>query len=868
MFNTELLSDVKFVVPGSNGEGERKVIPAHKFVLAISSPVFFAMFYGQTADSKDSIELPDCEYESLLELFRFLYSDKANLSGSNVMQVLCLANKFKVPSLAQKCAEYLRDNLRASNVFGILPYARKFKDKHLANRCWNLIEMHTKEAVKSDVFVTVKRSLVKSVVKRRKLTVKEVDLFKAADHWATKELSTGESESKKVIPAHKFVLAISSPVFFAMFYGQMAETKDSIELPDCEYESLLELFRFLYSDKVNLSGSNVMQVLYLANKYMLPSLTEKCTGYLRGNLKASNVFCILPYAQKFEDKDLEDRCWKVIEKQTQEAMTSDEFLSAERSVVESVVKKEVLNVEEVELFKAVDRWATKECERQGVTSYGGTKRRLLGEDIVKGIRFPLIPQKDFASVVFDSRILNFEEVGDMIKHYNGVLATPLPFLQACRIDSTTYQCCRFQTFCAPASYWNYTGNADCIILTVEKPVKVYGVQHFGSEGRKYTVTTDIIDPIDNTSLVSRAGIYASEKSDTHGYYGFDVMFDRPVNLKANKEYKLKSLIEGPKSWDSPNTKEAVTSDVFVTVERSLVKSVVKRGKLTVKEVDLFKAADHWATNECERQGVTPDGETKRRILGEDIVKAIRFPLISQEEFVSAVFDSHILTLQEVGAMMKHYCGVLKSPLPFKKTMRGRVLYHRSNRFQKFSSGCYYSEGDSIEFTVSKPIMLRGVQYFGSKHSKHTVVTEVKDTIHNSCLGKDSGTYHSKKDAWNNFYGFDVSFESALCLEANKQYTLVSVFKVKREVLNAEEVELFKAVDHWATKECEGQGMISDGGTKRRLLVVKPAELIPLSTDAADFKRFVRQGVNGVTMEALLTASKAVGIQLQQTLLIP
>ena len=84
------------------------------------------------------------------------------------------------------------------------------------------------------------------------------------------QMSTDESDSKKVIPAHKFVLAVSSPVFFAMFYGQMAETKDSIELPDCEYESLLELFRFMYSDNVNLSGSNVMQVLYLANKYMVP----------------------------------------------------------------------------------------------------------------------------------------------------------------------------------------------------------------------------------------------------------------------------------------------------------------------------------------------------------------------------------------------------------------------------------------------------------------------------------------------------------------------------------------------------------------------------------------------------------------------
>ena len=141
-------------------------------------------------------------------------------------------------------------------------------------------------------------------------------------------VSTSESDSKKVIPAHKFVLAISSPEFFAMFYGQMAETKDSIDLPDCEYESLLELFRFLYSEKVNLSESNVMQVLYLANKYMVPSLFDKCTEYLCDNLTTSNVFCILTHAQKFGGKSLEDRCWEVIERRTEEAATSDEFVSA------------------------------------------------------------------------------------------------------------------------------------------------------------------------------------------------------------------------------------------------------------------------------------------------------------------------------------------------------------------------------------------------------------------------------------------------------------------------------------------------------------------------------------------------------------
>ena len=228
--------------------------------------------------------------------------------------------------------------------------------------------------------------------------------------------STGEREStestKKVIPAHKFVLAVSSPVFYAMFYGQVAETADSIELPDCEYESLLELLRYLYSDEAKLSGSNVMQVSYLAKKYMVPSLVKKCTEYLRDNLAASNVFCILPHAQKFEDRDLEDRCWEVIEKQTEEAVTSDEFVTVERSIVESVVKREVLNAKEVELFKAVDRWATKESERQG-TSPGDAKRRILGEEIVKAIRFPLMSQTEFISVVPDCNILTTKEIVDI-----------------------------------------------------------------------------------------------------------------------------------------------------------------------------------------------------------------------------------------------------------------------------------------------------------------------------------------------------------------------------------------------------------------------------------------------------------------------
>ena len=374
--------------------------------------------------------------------------------------------------------------------------------------------------------------------------------------------SHNESEnrkSQKCIPAHKFILAISSPVFYAMFYGEMAETSGTVQLPDCDYESLLELFRFLYSDRVNLSGSNVMQVLYLAKKYLVPSLADKCTEYLQENLEASNVFSVLPQVQKFEDKDLEERCWEVIEAQTENALTSEEFVTLERSVVESVVKRERLNVKEVDLFKAVDRWATKEVEKQGLTPDGKDKRRILGEEIVKAIRFPVMSQKEFASVL-DCDILTKNEIVSMMKHYSGFDLEPsLPFMHSprTRLLHRFYRFAKESPPKKPDGSWHYSrGTSDALKLTVSKPAMLHGVQHFGSEGGKYTVSLAVKDVANGFSLVNQSGTYSSEKDETNGYYGFDVMFDQPICLEVGKAYEIVSLIRGPLSWYVAKGKES------------------------------------------------------------------------------------------------------------------------------------------------------------------------------------------------------------------------------------------------------------------------------------------------------------------------
>ena len=71
------------------------------------------------------------------------------------------------------------------------------------------------------------------------------------------------------------------------------------------------------------------------------------------------------------------------------------------------------------------------------------------------------------------------------------------------------------------------------------------------------------------------------------------------------------------------TEESVKSDVFTTIERSLLEAVVVRDTLTIEEIEMFKAVDLWATKECERQGLVAEGKMKRRILGEQIIRGIR-----------------------------------------------------------------------------------------------------------------------------------------------------------------------------------------------------------------------------------------------------
>lgn len=65
-----LLLMEKMLISYINTTGHTQIIPAHKYVLATGSSVFYAMFYGGLPENKRDIEVPDVEPAAFLALLK------------------------------------------------------------------------------------------------------------------------------------------------------------------------------------------------------------------------------------------------------------------------------------------------------------------------------------------------------------------------------------------------------------------------------------------------------------------------------------------------------------------------------------------------------------------------------------------------------------------------------------------------------------------------------------------------------------------------------------------------------------------------------------------------------------------------------
>ncbi|XP_031620821.1 BTB/POZ domain-containing protein 6 isoform X2 [Contarinia nasturtii] len=349
----------------------------------------------------------------------------------------------------------------------------------------------------------------------------------------------GSDDNIQTIHSHKYVLATGSSVFYAMFYGGLAENKKEIKVPDVEPSAFLTLLKYLYCDEIYLEADNVLATLYAAKKYIVPHLARACVNYLETSLTAKNACLLLSQSRLFEEPELMQRCWEVIDAQAEMAIKSEGFVDIDMKTFESILSRETLNCREIHLFEAAQTWAQSACTKMDIDPSPQNRRNVLGSSL-KMIRIPTMTLEEFANGVAQTGILTPQETIDIFLSFTAKKKPNLDYSIKPRAGLKTQVCHRFQSCAYRSNQWRYRGRCDSIQFSVDKRIFIVGFGLYGSStgAAEYNVKIDL----------KRLGCILAENNTKFFSDGssntFHVFFENPIQCEADSWYTASVILDG------------------------------------------------------------------------------------------------------------------------------------------------------------------------------------------------------------------------------------------------------------------------------------------------------------------------------------
>ncbi|XP_023234303.1 BTB/POZ domain-containing protein 3-like [Centruroides sculpturatus] len=220
----------------------------------------------------------------------------------------------------------------------------------------------------------------------------------------------GPNTSSKRYVGHRVLLAMTSPVFEAMFYGDMADKSKVIRITDIAPIGFENLLRYAYTDTLKFQTvDDAMLTAYAAKKYLLPHLLRECFNYIERNVSPKNACQVYEFAIIMEAHTLVFQCLNTIDRQTYHVLTSSTFLNVSVGTLELIVRREYLNLySEFSLYSALYLWAEEECKRRNLDPEIENLRHAL-ENVLPYIRWLTMTSEEFCKGPAKSGLLNKEE---------------------------------------------------------------------------------------------------------------------------------------------------------------------------------------------------------------------------------------------------------------------------------------------------------------------------------------------------------------------------------------------------------------------------------------------------------------------------
>uniref|UniRef100_A0A6M2D2N6 BTB domain-containing protein n=1 Tax=Rhipicephalus microplus TaxID=6941 RepID=A0A6M2D2N6_RHIMP len=201
---SEVLTDVEFVVDSKHHPGKKASFKAHRLILALQNDAFKVMFYKDFA-KQDRIAITDLHPDGFLGMLRYLYSGV--LKVDNVRQAFytrTAATKYLMPELKGLCSDYLAVQLKPDDVCAFLDNMLIMGEQDTDEPVRNLLHTNGADVLSSSGFKSCLESTVSYILEHIK-SVPELTVIEAVYEWAQEQVLLEHPDEEGVPNIRKFM---------------------------------------------------------------------------------------------------------------------------------------------------------------------------------------------------------------------------------------------------------------------------------------------------------------------------------------------------------------------------------------------------------------------------------------------------------------------------------------------------------------------------------------------------------------------------------------------------------------------------------------------------------------------------------------
>ncbi|XP_058445508.1 BTB/POZ domain-containing protein 6-A-like [Malaya genurostris] len=164
-------------------------------------------------------------------------------------------------------------------------------------------------------------------------------------------------KEKQRIFGHKLFLMTGSEYFTTMFTGSFKEANmTEIVLEDTDPACFLEILRFVYARRMNITSENVQEICNLAEKYLFPDVLLHASGFFLECVNDENVLEMLQQNRRFRFENVDARCVEIITQNPLLYFEHESFSSLDAEPLAAIFKAKRINCSNSEMIKALDKW--------------------------------------------------------------------------------------------------------------------------------------------------------------------------------------------------------------------------------------------------------------------------------------------------------------------------------------------------------------------------------------------------------------------------------------------------------------------------------------------------------------------------------